>query len=369
MSRAPLTITCYHHDVPSFALDALDRLYGGRYCCASHFQIYGLAHDTCTYVARRSGELVSVFLFRLRGASAIVLNEGMRVGAEEAGAFARYLFAHYRAATALRFRMIEDAALALALPAQRCRGAQESMLVLPPSAARYLEGLGTATRANLKRYRALLARDFPAMRFELLRGPAVSAEQVGAIVALNRERMRRKGKRSSIDAREEQCILAYVRECGLAGLASVDGRVCAGLLIYRAGRDFSARIVAHDPAYDRYRLGLLCFYFSICACIAHGAGARLYFGWGMDEYKRHLGGRPRQLGHLAIYRSRVAMARHPVLVLRMALARPLALAGQALRDAADGGHPLLTPLARVGRAGVRRLRQGAARLGAWARPP
>jgi len=119
---------------------------------------------------------------------------------------------------------------------------------------------------------------------------------------LNRLRMASKGKESTNDDDTAQRIVQLAGECGLVGAILLDGRICAGSINYCVGTNYFLETLAHDPAYDDYRLGTLCCFLTICECIARG-GNEYHFLWGQDEYKTRLLGVQRDLDDLVIYRS------------------------------------------------------------------
>lgn len=89
----------------------------------------------------------------------------------------------------------------------------------------------------------------------------------------------------------------------MLSLLRLDGRICAGTINFRAGDNYFLEVIAHDPAYNDYRLGTLCCYLTICECIAR-EGKEYHFLWGAHDYKFRLLGVQRELDHLTIYRSR-----------------------------------------------------------------
>ncbi len=309
---APYAFSCHEHATPPFVEEELNRLYGGRYASLAHFRIYGHLTRASTYVARRdgsAGEAVALFLFRRRRRRVVVLNEGIRVGAEQATAFAAYMFARYTDADAVAFHFVETDALPIAFPYQRLPCGEDNMMPLPATVPAYLAGLGKSTKATLKHRLNKLKRDFPGFQFSVYEKDAVPPAYLCGILRLNRMRMDRKDKVSSIDAGEECCVIDYVKACGFVCVATIDGRLCGGAILYRLGQNFSARILAHEPAYDTHRLGFVCAYLAICECVQTAGGGVFYFGWGQSEYKYRLGAQARQLSYLVMYRSRLHVLR------------------------------------------------------------
>ncbi|MES2742668.1 MAG: GNAT family N-acetyltransferase [Pseudomonadota bacterium] len=309
---APHVFSCHEQEPPPFAEAELNRLYGARYACMAHFRIYGHLARASTYVARRggpAGQVAALFLFHRRRRRVAVLNEGIRVGAEQASAFAADVFARYPAADAVAFRFVETDAQPVAFPCQRLACGEDNVMALPATVAAYLAGLGKSTKATLKHRINKLKRDFPSFQLSVYEKEAVPPAYVGEILRLNRTRMHRKDKVSSIDAREERCVTEFVKACGFVCVATIDGRVCGGAIMYRLGQNFSARILAHEPAYDTHRLGFVCAYLAIGACIEAAGAGTFYFGWGQSEYKYRLGAQARELSYLVLYRSRLHMLR------------------------------------------------------------
>jgi hypothetical protein len=208
------------------------------------------------------------------------------------------------------FHFVEAAARAFAFPFQRAACGEDTVLELPASVEAYTARLGSSTRSTLNNRMNRIRREIPGFRFEVFEKQEVPVAQIREIIRLHRLRMASKGKVSAVDEAEEERIIAYVALCGFVALATSDGRPCAGAITYRLGSNFTARILAHDPAYGNYRLGFVCAYLTICQCIRAGNSRYFYFGWGQSDYTRHLGGCNRELVHLSLFRSRWHVLRH-----------------------------------------------------------
>jgi hypothetical protein len=292
-------------EAPAFLEQELNRLYGTRYSCLPYFKLYGSWHRVRAYVACDAGVAVAVFLFRCDNGCAVVLNEGMKVSEEDVNRFASYLFRNHEGVSLVAFNFVETSGQRFAFPFQRAACGQDTVLELPASAEAYTASLGSSTRSTLDNRLNRIRRELPGFRFTVYEKQDVPVHQIRDIIRLNRLRMDCKGKVSLIDEAEEERIIAYVALCGFVSVASINGRVCAGAITYRLGSNFTARILAHDPAYGSYRLGFVCAYLTICECIKAGNSRNFYFGWGQSDYKQQLGGRDRQLVHLSLFRSRL----------------------------------------------------------------
>ena len=292
-------------EAPAFLEQELTRLYGIRYSCLPCFKLYGSWDQVRAYVASRAGVAVAVFLFRCENGCATVLNEGMKVSEEDVNRFASYLFRNHDGLSLVAFHFVETAARRFAFPCQRAACGQDTVLELPASAEAYTASLGPGTRTALSSRLNRIRRDLPGFSFTVYEKQEVPLRQIRELIRLDRVRMQRQGKVSPIDEAEEERIIAYVALCGFVSVASSNGRICAGAITYRLGSNFTARMLAHDPAYGSYRLGFVCAYLTICECIRAGSSRYFYFGWGQGNYQQHLGGSERELVHLSLFRSRL----------------------------------------------------------------
>lgn len=137
------------------------------------------------------------------------------------------------------------------------------------------------------------------------------------ILALHRERSQGWRNAMHLDACEELRVIQMVARCGLAGIATIDGRCYGGSISYRNGDVVSARFLAQDPAYDLYQLGFLCAYLMCASCADHDDIRQFNFGWGKEAYKTRLGGQPRTLSDVVIYRNRAQRLRLAPLALQL----------------------------------------------------
>lgn len=306
------SIVRFDNAIPPFAAAELDRLYGNPYASLLQMQIYeSVGSDVNTFVAYRDGEVVQLLLYRLCRDRVRVLNEGLKLDSEEIARFCEYVFAEYPGAHVIVFHAIEteEHMERLDFPFQRHNCLEDIAMPLPDTIEAYRSGLGKNTRRNVKRYMDRLTKTFPSFRFEAHEGDAIEERHVSDIVACNRSRMAAKQKVSAIDDAETHRIFRMAKACGMVGLAFIDEFVCGGTISYRTGDNYFLYVLAHDPDYDGYWIGILTCYLTICECIKRG-GKEFHFLWGRYEYKFTLGATPRNLDHLTVYRSRVRQLRH-----------------------------------------------------------
>ena len=302
-------VKVYENEVPSFAGPELDRLYGTLYASLAHFHACDGLAGVSTYVARRNGTPAAIFLFRREADCVRVVNEGMHLDAAEVVRFARHMFAASSMTEVIEFHAVQTDARQIPFLHQQAFCTEDFVVHLPPSPQEYLALLGPATRKNLKRHRNRLERDFPSFRTQVLERSDADEGRIRRIIELSRQRIAAKRVRFGIDEEETRRIVRMVRQSGLLLLAEIEGRIVGGAIMFRFERDCFSRVNAHDPAFDDYRLGMLCNYLAICHAIETGA-ERFHLGHGWNDCKTALLGEVQPLHHLALYRSPGALARH-----------------------------------------------------------
>ncbi len=348
MSNVRRTVSCYEGRIPPFVESEINRLYGERYSSLALFRIYGIADDVCTYMAREGAETKALFLFRRVQKKVHVLNEGVHLDGAEARYFSAYIFGVYRSVNAVVFEAIHTSERNIPFHHQHFPCAEDTVLMMPDTVDCYVNSLGKSTRENLKRYLAGLQRDFPSFKYLTYDRHEADEQDIRHIIRLNRGRMTRKNKVSSIGDEEEDRILLSVRECGFVGIVTINGECCAGVITYRFGKNFSMRILSHAPAFDKYRLGLVCCYLTICECIGQGTSGSFNFGWGEYAYKYRLGGTRRQLSRLVIHRSFFQMLSSGRFALHIALhGHAYRVKQWILKTAKQDAHVLSRPVRRV----------------------
>lgn len=304
MEVNPLVITSFENTVPSFVGRELERLYGNTYSSLLQLETYGgLSSDTHTYVVLRDESIVQILLFRICGDGVQVLNEGLKLNGEEIDRFSEHVFKTYPSVNLIVFHAIETNAEQIRFPFQRFNCLEDIAMPLPENVEDYLAGLGKNTRRNIKRYMDRLKKTFSSFEYQVFEKDQIDEKHVRAIIEFNRSRMAAKQKISDIDETETQRIIHMVKSCGMIGVIFIDGQVCGGTVSYRTGDNYFLYVLAHDPQYDGYWIGILSCYLTISESIQRG-GKEFHFLWGRYDYKFTLGASQRNLDHVAVYRSR-----------------------------------------------------------------
>lgn len=327
-----ISIQVYDNNIPPFVGPALESLYGNLFSSLAYYRAFGGADDASAYVVRDGKNILCAWLFRRHRNTVRVINEGIHVDQDDVLRFAGYIFGSYPQVNVISFHAVRPNMVDLPMPCQRFNCLEDMVLVLPASAEHYLASLGRSTRSYIHRYMNKLKRDVPDFEFRALAAGDIEESQIRRIIELNRMRMASKGKESINDEDIVRRIVQLSHECGLVGVIMIDGCICAGSINYRAGANYFLETLAHDPAWDDYRLGTLCCYLTICECIAR-RGGEYHFLWGQDEYKSRLLGVQRDLDDIVIYRSWLHMVLYGKLVMQHALQAVVRRARVAVRAA------------------------------------
>jgi hypothetical protein len=318
--REEIANIVHENEVPHFVEAELDRRYGSLFSSLLHFRIKErLTPRTSTYVSRRGDEIVSVLLFEREAGKVTVFNDLIEIGEEEVRLFVDCIFATYESVTTICFPTIQTHLRHFPYPYQQFFSAEDIVISLPDTAQLYLQSLGKNTRRNVKRYNDAITRSYPAYSYRILPSEEMSEELIRHIIGFNKFRMADKSKVSAINDDEERWIIALAKTCGLVGVVTIDGRVCAGSICCRIADNYYMLVIGHAPEYNDFSLGTLCCYQTICACIEQG-GKELHFMWGRLDYKYSFLGVQRAYDRVDIYRTRAAFLRNTMVVVKTAVA-------------------------------------------------
>ncbi len=302
INREVITISCYDNEIPEFVEAELSRIYGNLYSSLLKFRSDGNDCVSSTYVVHLGERLITVFLFRKDGGKVRVLNQVIRIDEEDITRFTNYIFARFASSAVISFEYVQVNIQRLPGIYQRFNISENIVLRLPDSAEKYLASLGKNLRTAIHRYRKKIQKDHPSFGFDILAKDQINAQTIRDIVDLNRARMEGKNKVSSMGDVETEKSIRLAIQCGFVGVARINGRVCAGCITFQVGSNYFMAVLAHDPAYDDYRLGKLCCYLTITECIAR-KGEEFHFLWGEYQYKYSFLGVKQNLDSISIYRS------------------------------------------------------------------
>jgi CelD/BcsL family acetyltransferase involved in cellulose biosynthesis len=303
-SEDPEEIAAVHeNEIPPFVGAELERLYGHMNSSLTYLAVSGKAEGASTYVARRGGQPVTVLLFkRERKGTVRVINEMSKLSPGEIARFAKWIFSTYKSVTMISFSMLDSEVRRLPYPFQLHGFSEDIVVGLPPTPAEYLESLSQKTRKNTAGQLKKLKRDAPSFQFRIYEKDEISAQQIRDIVSLSKARIGGKNLKYATTEAEVERLIRIAQERGFAGIATIDGKICAGVVNSEVGGNYFGHVLAHDPELNKYSLGMLCCYLTMCEEILRGAQEH-HFGWGRYEYKYKLGGVQRDMVSLDVYRS------------------------------------------------------------------
>lgn len=302
------------YQVPPHAIDGLDRLYGSLYACWRFLRLCDpvLPH---TWIAYQRGEIVGVLLFRVNAGRVRVLTEMFILDEAIATAFARDVFSRYCDTVEIDFNAIGLTSPFTRMACQHFAFSENYVLTLPASVESYQRSLGKSTRKTLRGYSNRLLRDHPGFEWQCSLSDTLPRHVQRALVQqlqeFKRASMTARGKQAQIDAHETTQLLQMAADCGMFGLGTVNGKLCAGSLALKIGDSYVMMLCAADPAFSAHRLGLLACYWSLCDCIMQGA-RQCHLLWGRYRYKEQLLAVPISLHRLRMYRSRWHMLFRPM---------------------------------------------------------
>ena len=102
-------------------------------------------------------------------------------------------------------------------------------------------------------------------------------------------RARRAGRGKGVDSiaeiqRRQERVFALTKSLGLLVTLRHQGKIIAGQLVYVCGNEATLIVIAHDRAYEHFRLGTVVLWKSIEQLIERGI-SRVNFSWGRHDYK------------------------------------------------------------------------------------
>jgi hypothetical protein len=297
-----ITISCHENEVPPFVEAEMDLLYQHLNSSLSHMGVSRKAKGASTYVVRKGGQPITILLFTRKNRRVSVINEMIRLSPEEIVRFVDYIFGTYKSIGAISFSLIQKEMLRLPYPYQRFNASEDIVLTLPATPEAYLDSLSYKTRRNIRHYLKTLKRDFPSFCFRIYEKAEISARHIVDIVNLSRRRIGAKNLKFVLGDEEIDWMIQLAQVRGMVGIATIDGKVCAGFISFRIGANYFGQMIGHDIQYNQYSLGILCCYLTLCEQIVRG-GKEAHLCWGRYGYKYKLAGVQRDMACLDVYRT------------------------------------------------------------------
>lgn len=293
---------CYVNVIPPFVEQALAQLYGHVNSSLAYFRSFKSLKEVSTYVERNEDQVTCVLLFERRQGRATVLNEGITLDDATIGRFAGRVFRQFPDVGVIGFHQIESRMNQLAFPFQRHNATENFILPLPKTVDEYTAALGKATRRNIKRYMGKLMQDHPSFACHFYSGSQIDRQYFSTLLQMSEAKVLERKARFAISAEYAEGLWKLARQAGFVAVATIDGKVSAGLICFDIQSYYFAHVVAHDSDYDAYWLGTLCYYLTVCEAIRRG-GSIFNMGQLHYDYKLRLLASKRDLDRIEIYRS------------------------------------------------------------------
>ena len=286
---------CKNIDTPYASLDYV-RAYQSRDFAASQHA-----------VARRDGEVVALLSLVIEHRCIRILNRLTPLQPDVFQELVAFIFKQFPASRRIEFEGVYAPSIpvASAVPLRAWVASNDFIVQLPESVPTYMTVFGSKTQKNLRYCANRLKREHPSAAFEVVSGTEIDASIVSSVVRLNHLRMRKKGRKSAMDAAYERNLHGLLQQRGIAVVIRDEDRVLAGVLCTRIHSGWSLHVISHDPEFNHLRLGLLCLLRVIEQAIECRA-YRFHFLWGESDYKKLFGARRHDLYSLRCYRTSLA---------------------------------------------------------------
>lgn len=300
------SISCYLNEIPSFIETELVKSYETLHSSLAFFRTFRSIEDVSCYVRQRKGHPKTVLLFAFRNKRIDVLNEMIEIEQSEVDCFARYIFTRFEQVDIISFKALKTNVNESDFPVQRHSSKDTYVVALPRTPEEYTESIAKSTRADIRRQSRNVVRDFPSFTSEFFVDEDVREEHIREIIAFSENKISSKGVKISHDVER---ITKLAKACGFVHILTINGRICSGSVNYRVGSSYFGDVTGYDPEYEKYALGKLGAYHTICECIARG-GTRFYLGGGVFEFKSKMAGVVLSMDELQVYRSHAKMLVH-----------------------------------------------------------
>lgn len=299
-------ITCHIGHVPPHIDEILVQTYASLHSSLAFFRVFRSIGNASCYLARRAGLVSTVLVFTCHGRRLEVINEMFELEQAELLRFVQFIFTHLPHIDVISFRALNTTTDQLRLPLQQYRAKGTYVIALPDTPEAYIARIGKSTRASIRQGLNGIQRQFPSFQSLFFDSGDIDDTMLRAIIALSERRIAAGGAAFSHDVER---IIELSRQCGFMSVILIGGRLCAGSVNYRVGTSYFGDVMGFDPQYEKYGLGKLCVYLTVCESIRRG-GTAFYLGGGVFAFKERLLGVPLDMDALHVYRSPMALLRN-----------------------------------------------------------
>ena len=313
-------IDCYINTILPCAEQTLARLYGHVNSSMPYFQIFKSLEEVSSYVERNEDQVICMLLFERKHGRVTVLNEGIMLDEATIDRFALRVFRLFPDVDVIGFHRVDIQLQQLSFPFQQHNATENFILPLPTTVEQYTAALGKATRRNIKRYLGKLMLEHPSFECRFFSGSQIDRQDFSTLLRMSQAKVLERKARFAINPEYAEGLWKLAQKAGFVAVATIDGKVCAGLICFKVQSYYFAEVVAHDNDYDAYWLGTLCYYLTVCEAIRCG-GSIFNMGQLHYDYKVRLLASKHDLDRIEIYRSYRKCVAKIDCVLKMAVGR------------------------------------------------
>ena len=300
------SITCHVGQIPAGVEEALVTAYASLHSSLAFFKVFRSIGNASCYLAHSAGAPSTVLLFTFSGRRIDVINEMIEIPQAEMARFVTYVFAHFQQVDVISFKAVKTVTRELGFPAQQYRAKGSYVVTLPATPDAYKAGIGKSTRASINQGLNGIRRHYPSFQSRFFVNDDIDENHIRAIVALSEQKI---NAGDAVFFYDVARLVRLARLCGFVHVILIDGRICAGSVNYQVGASFFGDAMGYDPHYEKFGLGKLCVFLTICESIVRG-GTRFYLGGGVFAFKERLLGVPFYMDEVHLYRSPVKLLRN-----------------------------------------------------------
>lgn len=302
----PDSVTCHLGQIPPGVEEALVTSYASLHSSLAFFKVFRSIENASCYLAHSAGAPTTVLLFTFNGRRIDVVNEMIEVEEAEMARFVTYVFAHFPQIDVISFKAVKSAIRALGFPVQQYPAKGSYVVTLPATPDAYKARIGKSTRASINQGLNGIRRHFPSFQSRFFVNDDIDEVHIRAIVAWSEQKI---NAGDAVFFYDVARLTRLARLCGFVHVILIDGRLCAGSVNYQVGTSFFGDAMGYDPRYEKFGLGKLCVFLTICESIVRG-GTRFYLGGGVFAFKERLLGVPFYMDEVHIYRSPIKLLRN-----------------------------------------------------------
>ena len=306
LTPPPDSVTCHVGQLPADVEEALVTTYASLHSSLAFFKVFRSIENASCYLAHSAGGPSTVLLFTFNGRRIDVINEMIEIPQAEMARFLAYVFAHFPQIDVISFKAIKTAAGELGFPVQQYPAKGSYVVTLPATPDAYKARIGKSTRASINQGINGIRRHFPSFESRFFVNDDIDEDHIRAIVALSEQKI---NAGDAVFFYDVARLARLARLCGFVHVILIDGRICAGSVNYRVGASFFGDAMGYDPQYEKFGLGKLCVFLTICESIVRG-GTRFYLGGGVFAFKERLLGVPFYMDEVHLYRSPIKLLRN-----------------------------------------------------------